>query len=86
MANGRAKALMGRIKGAVIDKASDVMSAPARAYYGLKSRRSASDAKVLRQARAYDNAPNFDDKGMPTDAFKTRSVADAVRAKYTKRK
>lgn len=70
----------GTIKKAVIGAASDVLSAPARISNGLKAQRSNSDADSLRLARKYDNAPNTPG----SDAFKARSMADAVRAKYSK--
>lgn len=89
MSNIKTTALANRIKGikkSFANKASGVLSSPARAYYGLKTMRAKSEANVLRQARSYDGAPDFNDKGMPTDAFKVRTVADSVRAKHTIRK
>lgn len=68
---------LGKVKNAVIDKTSDVLSAPTRAYYGLKEKQANSDANVLKKARQYDNAPNTPG----SDAFKMRSMADAIRNK-----
>lgn len=70
----------------VINTASKVMSAPHRAYYGLKKSRAESEAKVLREAKMYDNAPNFDEKGNPTNAYKARFMAKMIKDKYKKKK
>lgn len=80
-------ALNNKIQGAkkaVIDKTSDVLSAPARMYYGAKSRQSDRDYNTLKRARAYDDAPSFDKLGNPTDALKARTAADEVRMRRSK--
>lgn len=61
------------------------MSAPARAYHGLRSKRSERDYKALVRARGYGNAPDFHN-GMPTDAFKARAVADGIRTRLNKKR
>ncbi len=80
-------ALSNRISGAkkaVVGAASDVMSAPARMYYGAKGRRAERDTATLKEARKYDGASNFDLKGNPTDALKARTAADEVRMRRSK--
>lgn len=76
--NSRSKALKKKVTGAV----GSALSIPSRVKYGLKGQRASSAANVLKQARKYDNAANFDSSGMPTDAFKVRSVAQGIRDKY----
>lgn len=74
------------IKDKVIDKTANVISAPSRLKSKLKQKRAESDYKVLKGARSYKGAPNFDDEGRPTDAFKMRTMADAVKTRYGKKK
>lgn len=69
---------------ALTKRVGSLMSAPSRAISSLRGRRADSARKVLKTARAYDNAPNFDDKGQPTNAFKTRVLADKIRSKPVK--
>lgn len=69
--NSFAKAL----KNKIVDKASDVLSAPARAYYGVKSARSNMDANTLKKARAYDNSPS-------DEARNYRAAAAAIKKRY----
>ena len=76
--NSKSSALKKRVTNAV----GSVLSAPSRVKHGLRASRFGSQAKVLQQARKYDDAANFDASGMPTDAFKVRSVADGIRSKY----
>lgn len=88
MSNTKAKALLNRIRGvkkALINKTSDVLSAPARAYHGAKAMRSNNEADILRTARDYDNAPDYDDEGNATDARKYRSAAETIRSKHAKK-
>ncbi len=76
------QALKSRISGVkkkVISVASDVMSAPARAYYGAKQAQGARDYNTLKRAKAYDDAPSFDKLGNPSDALKARTAADEVK-------
>ena len=61
------------------DKVGSVMSAPSRKYQGASGARYDSQREVLKKARAYDNAPNFNDDGSVTDAYKMRSAAKAIR-------
>lgn len=77
-------ALKNRIKGvkkAVIGTTSDVLSAPARAYHGAKGARATREAGILRKARGYKGAADFDSKGDPTDALKYRTAADVIRSR-----
>lgn len=44
------------------------------------------DVATLRGARAYDNAPNRNADGSPSDAMKARTMADEVRMRRKKKK
>lgn len=73
------------IKKTVIDKTSDVLSAPARIYYGAKERQGNRDADTLKNAREMKNVPDFDKKGAPTEALKVRTAADVIRDRINKK-
>lgn len=75
-----------KAKAKTVDVVSDVMVAPARMQLKRTMKQSDKDVKALKTARAYDDAPSFDSKGMPTDAMKARSAADEVRMRLTKKK
>lgn len=74
-----------KIKNKIIDIASDVMSFKPRRNAKKAMVQADYDVAILKQARSYDDAPDFDDMGMPTDAFKTRTMADAVRVRLAKK-
>lgn len=76
--NAMTKALGGKI----VDKASDVISAPIRAFYDSKGAKATRDADILRKTRMYDDAPNFTSKGTPTDALKMRTASEAIKSRY----
>ena len=63
---------------------SNIIAAPAI----IKSKRAQSqatkDVATIKRARSYDNAPDFNEKGV-TDAFKARSLADEVKTRRTKK-
>lgn len=65
-----------------------ITSAIVGGYYDLKTKlnkkKSDSDVAVLKNARNYDNAPDFDAEGMPTDAFKTRQAAEKIKERLIK--
>ena len=44
----------------------------------FKRKKAEARTKIIKRARAYDNAPNFKN-GQPTDAYKTRFMADEIR-------
>lgn len=71
--------------GTVIEKTSDVLSAPARARSKSKIARSTRETKILKQARAGKGAPQFH-KGKPTQAFKLQTAAEAIRSRHKKKK
>lgn len=50
-----------------------------------RTRKADSLTKLVKQARSYDGAPNFNDDGSVTDAFKVRSVKDGVLENYKRR-
>lgn len=66
------------------DNIARVLSAPSRAYQDIRGSRFDSARSVLKQAQAYDNAPNRNDDGSITDAAKVRFMADEVRRRYKK--
>jgi uncharacterized membrane protein YebE (DUF533 family) len=78
---------VGRLVGKVEDKAigalGSALALPAQAYNGYKRMKSDSAANVLKLARSYKGAPDYDSKGNVTDAFKVRTVADSVRRRLT---
>lgn len=76
------KKKIGGVKNKVIDVASDVLSAPAQLKYKINKAQVDSDVAGIKKAREYGNAPSFDERGMPTDAFKARSMRDAIKNKY----
>jgi len=68
-----------KAKNKIVDVASDVLSAPARVYYGHKSRKANTDAYILGKARATAGAPDFNDDGSVSDAFKAREVSETIK-------
>jgi len=63
-----------------------VIAAPAIVKSKTKQNRADSDFKALKKAKEYAGAPDFDDYGKPTDAFKARTVADGVKQRLTRKK
>lgn len=49
-------------------------------------KRSTADTKIIKRARAYDNAPQLNTDGSVTDAFKARSAAESAKARVKKYK
>lgn len=81
------KALSSKIKGTakkVNESVSDLMSYPARTYYGAKQRRYDNQFKILKREKDEKLLPDQDRKGNYTDAAKIRSAAAAIRAKAGK--
>lgn len=72
-----------KVKSNIIDKASDILSAPSRIASSIRKSASDSDYKVLKAAQGYKGAPNFNDDGSVTGAFKTRSVASGIRKRLS---
>lgn len=81
--NAATKAL-GNVKKKVVGVASDVLSAPARAYYGAKGRQADRDTAILKLARNGKGAPQFSG-GKPTTAFMAQTMADEVRSRRMKK-
>ncbi len=69
------------IKRKIINSTANVLSFPARALYGHRGAKATAKTNIIKQARKFENAANFDSSGMPTDAFKYRTQADAIRRK-----
>lgn len=72
------------LKNKIVDKTSDVLSAPTRAYYAVKSRRSAMDADTLSKTRQMKNVPDFDASGSPSTASKYRAASEAIKKRLSK--
>lgn len=68
----------------IINTTASVISAPKVIRRNIKGNIAASEAKVVQQARKFDNAPNFQN-GKPTDAFKVRSAAADIKRKRIKK-
>jgi len=70
--------------------ASNLKAVISKARSESQTRKSNKILKVIKFAKSFDNAPNFDERGNVTDAFKARSVAQGVideqRAKVAKDK
>lgn len=87
MLNSKTTALKkkaGAFKSKIIDVASDVLSAKNRLASKRKEQKYNVMADTIRGARAYDNAPDFDNKGKVTDAYKTRFMADVYKDELRK--
>lgn len=67
----------------ISETASKMMSWPWRKYGEYKGWKYDLAKKTLKEVRKNSDAPDFDEKGVPTPTFKTRTMADAVRRKYT---
>lgn len=77
---------MDQIRKKSINATANVLSAKAQIKSKLSRMRSDADVKAIKRARAYDDAPNYDSKGRPTEAFKARSVAESVKRRIRRRK
>lgn len=76
----------------ILKKGNDVVSTAlsytpgmGRISAEIRGRKAGNFAKLLKQARQYDDAPKYNNDGSPSDAFKTRSVRDGVVEKYKER-
>lgn len=49
--------IIGKIKGQVIDKTSDILSFPTRARYARQARQANADAKMIKDANAIKGKP-----------------------------
>ena len=65
-------------------KVGSILSAPARFKHGERGRKAEADRKSLKFARAYDDAPSHNERGIPTEAFYARQHAQDIRDKYKK--
>lgn len=71
-----------KIGGVVKSKAADAISGALNIPRSLKDAKVKQTLGAVRQARKYDNAPNYDGSGEVTDAFKVRSVRDGLVGEY----
>lgn len=76
------KAMASALKRKTTDAASDILSGPTRFRQSIRKRGFDMDRAKLIRARSYDNAPDYDETGNITDAFKARALAKDVRDKY----
>ena len=72
------------VRGALINNpVGKATRAIANTYYDIKANRAKNqadkDVAAIKLARSYDNAPNRNEDGSVSDAFKARAMADEVR-------
>jgi len=81
------KSLLKKIVSKGKDIASDAVSyvATNRLASEIRGKKAEGLTKLIKQARAYDNAPNENLDGSPSDAFKTRTLKDTLVKKYQDR-
>lgn len=75
---------MDNIRKGAINATATVLSAPSVLKSRISQASGNADFKALKTANGYKGAPDFDN-GVPTDAFKARSVADGVKRKMLKK-
>ena len=79
------KKIIKRYKDKIQDVASTIMASPSILTSKMKQDRADRETTILKEARMYDNAPDFDDNGKPSDAFKTRVMAREIKDRIKKR-
>ena len=70
---------MGKIVSRIVNGVSDVISGPSRVRHEWRGSKFDYKRKIVRDARNYDNAPNYDEKGNITDAFKVRQLRKDIK-------
>ena len=70
----------------VVGVASNVISAPQQFGAWKAKNRADSDVNILKKARGYDNAPDWNKDGSLSDAQKMRSAAKDVKKRLLKKK
>ena len=70
------------IKNKVKDVGTAVKEIGSIPYNMYKAKKFSGEAKMIKLAREYDNAPNVDSEGKVTNAFKARTLAQAIKNKY----
>lgn len=76
-----------QIRKDAIDKTSTAISAPTVMVNKIKQSRSNADYKVLKESNKIPkSAPDYTPDGEVTDYFKTRTVANNIRNRMSKRK
>lgn len=76
---------MNAIRKNAIKATANVLSAPSQLKATYIKNRSDYEVGKLKKARGYKGAPDYDDKGMPTEAFKARNEAEGVRETIRRR-
>lgn len=71
--------------GTLKDFTANIISAPAQIRAKRSMRQADSDVATLKRARSYDNAPNHNNDGTLSDAFKARSLAQDVKDRLNKK-
>jgi hypothetical protein len=77
--NRKIKNIIKRSKKKATDVTGTIIASPKIIKSKMSIKKGAKDLKTIERARAYDNAPNFNSKGKPTDAYKARSLAKDVK-------
>lgn len=75
---------MGKILHRVINGVAEVLATPSKIKHESRGIRYDAYRKTVTTARGYDNAPNYDERGNVTEAFKSRSLRkDIKKASYS---
>lgn len=75
-----------RAKDKVIDFTSDAMSYPTRMKYKWMGDKADRQAKIIKTARAYDDAPDRNSDGTLSDAYKFRSASKDIKERLREEK
>lgn len=78
--------ILSKAKNQVINTTADIISIPTKLKARKIMKQADSDVKILKLARSYDNAPDKNDDGTFTDAYKARSLARDVKERLSKKK
>lgn len=76
---------MNKKRNIVIEAVSDVLSAPARFKEWRKRKKAENLVDAIKERRKYEGAPDYDDSGQITDAFKVRSVVGGMVDEHMKK-
>jgi len=75
-----------KIKDKVIDKTSDAMSYPTRMKYKWMGDKADRQAKIIKTARAYDDASNQNSDETLSDAYKFRNASKDIKERLREEK
>ena len=81
----KVREIVQKARAGTIGVTASALSAPQRVKSMMVSSRADSDVRVIKRARAFDDAPNFNLDGSVTDAFKARSVSWGVKERLKRK-